>query len=113
MLLLTGACTQASEESAPPRLPEPKMISSEGEACTPGGTPRCATGLRCNEQPYTRPVRAPGASHGPSEPSDVGGSCGGVAGFHCAEGLACVMPPDQVMVADGMGSCALRGVCAR
>jgi hypothetical protein len=110
------ACTPGSDQStpsAPLPLPQRKTIAFEGEACTPGSTPRCADGLRCKEQPYTRPLLEGGTLHSPSDPSDVGGSCGGVAGFHCADGLDCTMAPDQEMVADGMGTCALHGLCVR
>jgi hypothetical protein len=51
--------------------------------------------------------------HGPQVASDIGGVCGGVAGFHCAEGLECQLPPDQTTAADGMGSCVRVSQCVR
>ena len=45
--------------------------------------------------------------------SSEGGACGGVAGYHCLDGLDCDMTPDQSAAADGMGQCARASVCAR
>ena len=80
----------------------------------------CAVGARTTRpcaSPFTcKPVSvSPRASvvGDDSFVSDDTGPCGGVAGFHCAEGLVCDMPEDQGMVADGMGSCARSSVCSR
>jgi len=108
------ACTPTNDAAVPPNpTPQQRTTAFEGESCTPGGTLKCANALQCKPQPYTKPVLEAGATRSPSDPNDVGGACGGVVGFHCAEGLDCVMPPDQVMVADGMGTCAVKGICTR
>lgn len=88
-------------------------VSGVGEECAIGThvTHRCSDGLTCKEEPYTPLARAPGEMQSPEKPSDVGGSCGGVAGFHCGDGLVCDMTPEQQMTADGMGSCARESKC--
>ncbi len=87
--------------------------SAGGEECAIGArtTHPCATGLTCKESSYTPPTFAPGEVHTPDKPSGVGGNCGGVAGFHCADGLACDMTPEQASASDGMGSCARMSTC--
>ena len=87
--------------------------SAAGEECAIGAraTHPCASGLACKEAPYAPPTFAPDEPHGPDKPSGVGGACGGVAGFHCADGLACDMTPEQASAADGMGSCARMSTC--
>ncbi len=115
--VVASGCTPQEKVDAPqPAFPPPqRSIVNAGETCTPGASaPRCADGLRCVEQPHQKlPPREPGKVNPPEQASDVGGSCGGVAGYHCAEGLDCSMAPDQVMVADGMGTCTLHGICAK
>ncbi|CAN5568284.1 hypothetical protein BH09MYX1_BH09MYX1_24430 [soil metagenome] len=85
--------------------------ASEGEACALGSrtTKTCSGTLHCAPKPY-----APVASgKGPSEPSPEGGSCGGVAGFHCADGLACHLEEKDQVVADAMGTCMRESVCVK
>ena len=41
----------------------------------------------------------------PDLPSPAGGPCGGVAGYHCAEGLTCEMTAEEEATDDGMGTC--------
>lgn len=103
LLVMLAACKDADS---------PKT-SVAGEECAVGTrvTHPCATGLTCRENPYTPPTFAPGETRGPEKPSDVGGACGGVAGFHCVDGLACDMTPEQASAADGMGSCARSSTC--
>jgi len=88
--------------------------AAAGEECAIAGrqTHPCAHGASCVEAPFTPvPALSAGEVRGPEQASGVGGACGGVAGFHCTDGLACDMPPDQANAADGMGTCARKSVC--
>ncbi len=98
-----AACKGADSPSADP--------AKEGEACAEGSrtTRSCAEGLHCAPKPYT-PVPE---GKGPESPSPEGGSCGGVAGFHCAEGLACHVDDDKRLVADAMGTCLRAYACVK
>jgi len=104
VLAVLAACHGAEAPSTP--------LGQQGDTCKVGERVerQCQNPLVCTLQPYTAPANPPGV-HGPDLPSDEGGACGGVAGFHCAEGLACSMAPDQVLVADAMGSCARVSKC--
>lgn len=87
---------------------------SAGDPCAIGNRAirACGGTLKCTPQPYTPPPPvAPGEFKGPEKPNDIGGNCGGVAGFHCVEGLACDMTPEQETASDGMGSCARASKC--
>ncbi len=97
------ACKGADSPSVDP--------GSEGDECAIGSrtTRTCGDGLHCAPKPYT-PV--PGGQ-GPSAPSPEGGSCGGVAGFHCAEGLTCRMEEKDKAVADAMGTCTRAYACVK
>lgn len=86
-------------------------FGKEGDECAVGSrtTRSCGDGLHCAPKPYA-PVPS---GKGPSEPSPEGGSCGGVAGFHCADGLACHVDDDKLMVADAMGTCVRAYACVK
>jgi hypothetical protein len=68
--------------------------ANAGDECAIGGrvTRPCAGALTCKAQPFTAPPpMASGEVQSPEKPSPLGGGCGGVAGFHCADGLgSCV-----------------------
>lgn|SRR6185312_10928929 len=104
-LFFIVACKSISAPAGPP--------AGAGEECAIAGraTHPCRSGLTCKEAAYTPPPVVPGETRGPDKPSALGGACGGVAGFHCADGLACDMPPEQANAADGMGSCARMSTC--
>lgn len=56
----------------------------------------------------------PPPTTGGRAPVDVGGMCGGIAGFQCKAGLYCRMTPEMIGVADGAGTCAKRPeMCTR
>jgi hypothetical protein len=82
----------------------------EGDRCGRGPdlgpAARCAEGLHC--QPKEPPTQAKSADR---FLSNAGGPCGGVAGFHCVDGLECDLP--ATAPADGMGVCIPASVCAR
>jgi hypothetical protein len=105
LALSSGACRGA--ESPPP-------LGGAGETCKMGEhvVRECEGALRCVPRTYSV-SQAPSGVHGPQVASDIGGVCGGVAGFHCAEGLECQLPPDQTTAADGMGSCVRVSQCVR
>src|SRR5450432_2453620 len=92
---------------------DPKSPTEQGKTCGSGTNAIvCAPNQLCGHGPAppslnrTEPVR-------PEDPigSDVGGSCGGIAGYHCRDGLVCAMDADQQYVADGMGTCVLPWTC--
>lgn len=85
--------------------------ADEGDECAVGSriTKTCSGTLHCAPKPYS-PV--PGGQ-GPSAPSPEGGACGGVAGFHCAEGLACHLAEKDLLTADAMGTCMRASACVK
>jgi hypothetical protein len=85
--------------------------ASEGEECAVGSrtTKTCGGTLHCAPKPYT-PVAG---GQGPSAPSPEGGNCGGVAGFHCADGLACKIDDKDQLTADAMGTCIRAYACVK
>ncbi len=105
VLVVLPCCQKKTDTPATP-------LGSEGDVCKVGDrvTRQCRSPLTCTLQPYAPPNNPPGV-HGPEAPSDVGGACGGVAGFHCADGLECAMSAEQERVADGMGACARASKC--
>lgn len=102
-LLVAVACHGGESARSP---------GAEHDACAIGtrATRPCAPPFTCKLLQVPR--RAAGAGDD-SFLSDDGGPCGGVAGFHCADGLVCDLPEDQSMMSDGMGQCARSSVCAR
>jgi hypothetical protein len=103
-LLFLCGCTPAESPGRP--------AAQEGDRCAIGADTlaTCAPMLTCKIQPH---ASVPLGPHGPETASGEGGSCGGVAGFHCAEGLDCKMSDEQSRAADGMGSCATVSKCVR
>jgi hypothetical protein len=89
--------------------PDAKSPAKQGESCGIGSKPTtpCAAPLVC------RQVAIPGAAFdaGPRPRSSEHGQCGGIGGLQCAVGLVCDMPPDQIGVKDGRGSCARSWTC--
>lgn len=85
--------------------------AGEGEQCAVGSrtTKTCEGALHCAPKPYT-PVPS---GKGPSEPSPESGACGGVAGFHCADGLTCRVEEKDQLTADAMGTCMRESVCVK
>jgi hypothetical protein len=85
---------------------------TEKDVCAIGSrtTRPCAKPFTCKPVPLAPRAAVAGDD---SFVSDETGPCGGVAGFHCAEGLVCDMPVDQEMTSDGMGTCARSSVCSR
>jgi hypothetical protein len=92
------------------KSPDPKSPSKKGELCGLGEAARV-----CSPDEYcSRLVPAPSYDDAPppNGPSYFKGPCGGVAGYHCAEGLFCQMSDEQKYVADGMGTCEANAGCA-
>jgi hypothetical protein len=95
------------------KSPDPKSPSNQGKTCGSGSNAIvCAANQFCGHGPAPPPLNRT-APVRPEDPvgSDVGGSCGGIAGFHCRAGTICQMSPDQDMAADGMGTCVLPWTC--
>jgi hypothetical protein len=91
------------------KSPDPKSPAKQAKLCGLGETAHaCALGYYCQTLIPAPSYNDPPPPNGPSY---VGGGCGGVAGFHCADGLFCQMPDDQQYVADGMGTCVANSQC--
>ena len=103
--VLLAACS-------PPQAPVARP-ADVGDTCAIGQrtTAACLPILAC----VPKPVAPRPSGDAGSDPflSSEGGACGGVAGYHCLDGLECDMTPDQSAAADGMGRCARTSVCAR
>jgi hypothetical protein len=108
ILLLTIGLLGCPPAAAPPPL------GGEGETCQLGAkiVRECEGLLRCVPRTYAV-SQAPSGVHGPEMPSDIGGACGGIAGFHCAEGLQCEMSPEQAGTADALGVCVRVSRCVK
>ncbi|MEO7109623.1 MAG: hypothetical protein ABI183_04210 [Polyangiaceae bacterium] len=92
------------------KSPDPKYPIKPAELCGLGPSAHvCPRGSVCQQLIPASSVA--NAEAPPRGPSSVGGSCGGVAGFRCAEGLICQMAADQQYVADGMGTCMADSQC--
>ena len=111
LTLLFGALFGPITCGLPPAAespPQPQSaLAKEGEACGGADHVACAAGLECHEE---RRELAP-LPQDDKLVSGPGGACGGIAGLHCQEGLQCDMPRDQLMVADGMGTCGFPARC--
>jgi hypothetical protein len=101
----------AACEGEPPKAPGEEPADA-GEVCAMGGraTRTCRPGLRCKSKiassaPMTLKERGEDAFS-----SVAGGPCGGIAGYHCVEGLACDIGSEPAR-ADGMGTCVSTNVC--
>ena len=103
-LVVLVACHGAESPSTSP--------GTEKDVCAIGtrATRPCAKPFTCKPQP---PAVHAAVAGDESFVSDEGGPCGGVAGFRCADGLACDMTEEQAAAGDGMGSCARTSVCSR
>ena len=103
-LLVVVACHGADSPKTSP--------GSEKDVCAVGTrtTRPCAKPFTCKPVPVPPRTAVVGDD---SFVSDESGPCGGVAGFHCADGLVCDMPEDQGTMSDGMGTCARSSACSR
>lgn len=103
VLLALAACHGTPSATSP---------GTEKDVCAigPRTTRPCANPFKCKPVQVAPRTAVAGDD---SFLSDEGGPCGGVAGFHCADGLVCDMPPDQEMASDGMGNCARTSACSR
>ena len=103
-LVAVVACRGAESATTSP--------GTEKDVCAIGSrtTRPCAKPFTCKPAPLAPRAAVAGDD---SFLSDESGPCGGVAGFHCAEGLVCDMPQDQETMSDGMGTCARSSVCSR
>src|SRR5262245_8060292 len=103
--VIASCAGQTNDSQAPGR-----GGAREGDACGGKRQIACDHDLECREQRGGVASRPP-ESKNDQFLSDVGGPCGGIAGYHCLEGLACDMTAEQDATEDGMGACAYRHVC--
>lgn len=115
LTIFATACAKSSAPAAPdskspePTSVDPKSPVKQANLCGIGSSARaCSAGEVCQKLTVAKLADAEAPPRGPSFEN---GSCGGVAGFHCADGLECQMPQDQQYVADGMGTCVIDSKC--
>jgi hypothetical protein len=109
LALVLCACKGAESPNVPP--------GTAGEQCAIGNrvVRTCAAPLRCETEPFGLPpeMHVGETMRTPDLPNGEGGTCGGIAGFHCVEGLVCDVPENQRMAADAVGTCTRVSTCRR
>ena len=111
-LVVSGvACAHSPEAAAPatPPAASPAAPASSGAPATAPAATTDATSPVAGSVPADDPVAA-GRKPGPP-----GATCGGLAGFSCADGLFCDYPPEaHCGAADQTGTCQPKpGACTR